>query len=118
MVADLGMSSIHTAIEFAIEDDAASDSRSDGYIHQPRLVLPRAPSPLRESRRVGVVLQRNLHLEDAREIFDGIPASPLGKEVNVSKTASERIDRPGRSNANAAELYACGCGNGTQHFRH
>ena len=67
---------------------------------------------------VGVVLQRNLHLEDAREIFDGIPASPLGKEVNVSKTASERIDRPGRSNANAAELYACGCGNGTQHFRH
>jgi hypothetical protein len=118
MVADLWMSSIHTAIEFAIEDDATSDSRSDRYIDQPRLVLSRAPPPLRERRRVGVIFQPNLHLEDARKIFYGVLAAPLGKEVNVSKTSGERINRPGRSNADAAELDTRGCGGRTQHFSH
>ena len=61
---NFGMSTVHATIEFAIEDDSPSDSRTHGHVDQAGAIPARAPTSFGERGSVTIVFERNPDLEN------------------------------------------------------
>ena len=114
---DLRVRAIHTAIEFAVQDDATADSGSHRHIDQARAVAPRTPPGFRKGSRIRIIFERNLHTENLPEIFDRTLPSPPGQEIHIPKFASHGIDRPCGPDTDACNLPSGPLRGPAQHVR-
>ena len=102
------MCSVDTAIELAIENDAAADSGSDGHVDEPRFASACSPTRFSQSRRISVVLKRHRHVKLSRQIIDQALPAPLWKKIQISEAPGEGINWTGRPDTDACNGYACG----------
>ena len=76
MVADFGMRHIHPAIELSVENDSAADARTHGDVNQSRFQFPRSPARFAQRRSVGIIFERDRHLEFAHQVLHRIISLP------------------------------------------
>src|SRR5271170_911442 len=106
MMTNFRMCSVYAAIELPVQNDAATDSRSDGHVYQPRPILSCSPTGFSESAGVGIVFQGHSYFENLSQVAYGILPTPPGKKINVAKFSSDRVDRASRADSNATDLLA------------
>ena len=116
MMANLGVSAIHAAIETSVQNNSCADAGPNGYIDKALLVFSRAPRCLGESCRIGIVLHRHLHTENAGKVGYWILAAPCWEEIDIAELPGEGIDRTGASNPNASQFNTGRCRLSTQHM--
>src|SRR5436309_14695958 len=97
MMPNFRMRAVNSAIELAVENNAAADSGSDCHVNQSGAIPSRAPTCFCESSGVPIVLERNLHAEHLRKILDRSLSPPSRQEVDIAKLSPQRIHRPGRA---------------------
>jgi len=117
MMSDFRVRAVDATIKFAIEHNAAANSRADGYVDQARAISTRAPSGFRERSRVAVVLQCHAYTKNLREILDRTFPSPSRKEIDVAKFSAQGINRTGRSDADAGKVGPGSLRGFAQHMR-
>src|SRR5271165_4286433 len=117
LMADLGMSAVDAAVELAVENDAAADSGSNGYVDQARVLAASAPSGLGQGGGITVIFEGDADVEDIGQIFDRIRLAPSRKKVYFAKLATHGIHRACRSDADSGEFDAGALCRLAQHAR-
>src|ERR1700751_4398395 len=71
LMRDLGMRTVDTTVEMAVENDAAANTGTYRDVDEPGLLTARAPGGFAKRARVGIVLHSNGNVELTREIVNG-----------------------------------------------
>src|SRR5437868_359514 len=104
VMSDLGMRSVFTAVQLAIEHHSASDAGADGDVDETALAASCAPGGFGQRGRISVIFNRDGDAKFARQRSHQIRPLPSGEVVDPSVNPSERINRAAAANANTGEF--------------
>src|SRR5271154_6183901 len=108
MVPDRRMCLVHATVDLPVEIESGPDSGSERHVNQSSSVLTSAPACLSKSSGVGIVLDGHLHWKGSTQICHRILSLPMGKEIDISELACQRVHGSSRSNPDARNLCVCG----------
>src|ERR1017187_7353274 len=104
MVPDLGMTPVHAAVHFAIQNQARANARSHGHVEKARLWPSGSPAQFAKRGCIRVVFQGPRDTKLPRHKIYRIAALPPRQIVHVSQGARRAVERAGATDANPVQL--------------
>lgn len=104
----LGMRAIHAPVEVAAEKKAAANPGADGDVEEASAGCICSPTRFGESRRIGVVLNRDSEAESCLKFSCQAATLPAGQSANLTNDACERVKWPWTSYADSGKLRSAG----------
>ena len=100
-MADLARDPDVAVIEFAVEDQACTDTGSNFQERKVLRVLVRAPADVRERAQIRIVVHEHVGAEAFLQPGQQVDAHPFGQDGAVDHGAGPAVDRPGDAGTDA-----------------